>query len=154
VTYQRLSDRLEQVLREMEEEQDFGQMYLELVGLRADILTEEQAATENGLDRWTEQPLHSLLEQILGERRTGNLSNVDVVFVARKIAREIGVAVRPTHFLYNGEVRERVRRQLVVGLVEEVGVGRDDASHTADRMIELATRNRERFLRLAQTPHR
>ncbi|PKW14296.1 hypothetical protein [Saccharopolyspora spinosa] len=38
-TYQRLSERLEEILRQMEDDHDFGQAYLELVGLQAQTVT-------------------------------------------------------------------------------------------------------------------
>ncbi|HEX9339542.1 MAG TPA: hypothetical protein VF892_26800, partial [Pseudonocardiaceae bacterium] len=58
----------------------------------------------------------------------------------------------PAHFLYNGVVRERTRRRFVRELVGEAAFTPDEARKTADLLVDLATRNRERFLRLTRRP--
>ncbi len=153
VTYTRLSERLDEILDEMAEDQDFGQAYLDLLGLRTDTLATEQAATEHGLDRWTEQPVCSLLERVIGERPpTMTAPELEIVSVARRLSVHVASAVTPAHFLYNGVVRERTRRRFVRELVGEAAFTPDEARKTADLLVDLATRNRERFLRLTRRP--
>ncbi|MFC9251204.1 type I restriction endonuclease subunit R [Amycolatopsis thailandensis] len=147
-TYQKLSERLEEILDEMEEDHDFGQAYLDLIGLREETLAAEQDAADRGLDRWTEQPIFSLLEE--AREKLPDLPP-DMVDVARKLAVQLQLEVHRPHFLYNGTVRETARKRLVRRLVVEERFTPDVARNTADKLVDLATSNRERFLRL-ETP--
>lgn len=149
VMYERLSERLEAILQEMEEDQDYGQTVLDLLGLHTETLAAEQVATQHGLDRWTEKPIHSLLERLRAELPdTPALARLDIVFVARDLASQISIEVRPPHFLYSGEAQQRARRRWLVDLVREKQFPQDIARRTADELLALATNNRERFLRL------
>ncbi|HEV8559589.1 MAG TPA: HsdR family type I site-specific deoxyribonuclease [Actinophytocola sp.] len=147
VTYQRLSERLEEILRELEEEHDYGQAVLDLLGLRNETLVAEYVAAEHDLDRWTERPIHSLLERLAEELPEATVS-LDLVWVARDLATRIGAEVGRPNFLYNHAVREQVRRRWLKDLVEEKEFPPDAARRTADELLALATNNRERFLRL------
>jgi type I restriction enzyme R subunit len=133
----------------MEEDHDFGQAVLDLFGLRTDAVTEDQAATEHGLDRWTEKPVYNLLERARGEH-LNTLPPVDLVDRSRELSIEIGEALRAPHFPYKSEARERMRRKLVHDLIFNDGFQRDKALQTADELVNLATRNRERFLRFVR----
>src|SRR5262249_54881443 len=146
-SYRRLSERLEEILQHMEDDHDFGQAYLELVGLRAQTLVEEEATSELGLDRWTEKPIHSLLEEVVSNRP--GLAHLDIVTAARGLAGQISVEVLRPHFLYNGHVRETARKRLIQTLVVNTRLVPVDAQHIADKLVDLATSNRERFLRLS-----
>ncbi|MFS8096170.1 HsdR family type I site-specific deoxyribonuclease [Lentzea alba] len=150
-TYRRLSERLDEILQQMEQDHDFGQTYLELVGLRAQTLAEEEATTELGLDRWTEKPIYSLLEEAVANRKPG-LAQVDVFTAARGLALQISAEVLRPHFLYNGHVRDTARKRLINTLVVETRLAPSDAQHIADKLVDLATSNRERFLRLVDRP--
>jgi type I restriction enzyme R subunit len=149
-TYQTLSERLEEILRQMEDDHDFGQAYLDMVGLRTQTLAEEEATAEQGLDRWTEKPIYSLLEQV--RHNLPALANIDVVFAARGLAEQIRVEVQRPHFLYNGQVRDTARKRFIHTLVVDIQFTPDIARNTADKLVDLATSNRERFLRLGRRP--
>jgi type I restriction enzyme R subunit len=150
-TYRRLSERLDEILQQMEQDHDFGQTYLELVGLRAQTLAEEAATTELGLDRWTEKPIYSLLEEAVANWKPG-LAHIDIFTAARGLALQISTEVLRPHFLYNGHVRDTARKRLINTLVVETRLAPSEAQHVADKLVDLATSNRERFLRLADRP--
>ncbi|MCG8921432.1 type I restriction endonuclease subunit R [Lentzea sp. CC55] len=149
VTYQRLSDRLEEILERLGEDHDFGQAFLAMMDLHGDTVAQDQVVNEHGLDRWTEQPVYSLLEQALAALPDeATTLRIDLVDRARLLSRTIAVEVQPHHFPYNGQVRDRARKTLVGKLKWDVKLPLSAARYTADRLMELATRNRERFLRL------
>lgn len=149
VMYERLSERLEAVLQEMEEEHDYGQTVLDLLGLHAETLAAEQAATQHGLDRWTEKPIHSLIERLREDLPdVPAVARLDSVQVARDLAVQIVREVRRPHFPYNREAQQQARRRWLGNLVNEKQFPPDTAMKTADELLALATNNRERFLRL------
>ncbi|PKW14294.1 hypothetical protein [Saccharopolyspora spinosa] len=108
--------------------------------------------TELGLDRWTEKPIHSLLEEAMADRPA--LAQLDIVTAARGLAVQISDEVLRPHFLYNGHVRETARKRLIQTLVVDIRFTPATAQHIADRLVDLATSNRERFLRLNDRPPR
>jgi type I restriction enzyme R subunit len=151
VTYQRLSERLDEVIQQMEDDHDFGQAVMNLLGLRDEVVAEETTANENDLDRWTEKPVYSLLERALSElSAVDTVAKVDLVFRARELSVMIGHAVEVPHFLFNHVVRERVRRELVRHLVIQLKFKQDLAGKTVDELVALAARNRDWFLRLVR----
>lgn len=151
VTYQRLSERLDEILQQMEDDHDFGQAVIDLLGLREDMVAEETATNEHDLDRWTEKPVYSLLERAMSERPTGpTVATVDLVARARELSVVIGHAVEMPHVLYNNAARERVRRELVHHLVIKYRFKQDQAGKTVDELVALAARNRDWFLQLVR----
>lgn len=149
VMYERLSERLEAILKDLEEDHDYEQTVLDLLGLHSETLAAEEVASQHGLDRWTEKPIYSLLER-LRDQHPGiqALARLDIIDVSRALAAQISVEVRPPHFLYNGEARQRARRRWLGHLVRDWHFPQDTATRTADELLALATNNRERFLRL------
>ena len=84
--------------------------------------------------------------------RKAVLAQADLFTAARGLALQISTEVLRPHFLYNGHVRDTARKRLINTLVVETRLPPSDAQHVADKLVDLATSNRERFLRLASRP--
>lgn len=144
VGYEVLGERLEQIVRTLGAEQDEAAAVAAMLGLRDDIAVAERAGAASGLDRWTEQPVLGVLQ-----RATGSTApRPDLVDAARTLALEISDRVDRPHFHYSTEVREELRRHLVMRLVTWQQLTLDEARRTADELVRIASSSRERFLRL------
>jgi type I restriction enzyme R subunit len=151
VTFRGLSERLDEIIQQMEDDHDFGQAVIGLLGLREDVVVEESAATEHDLDRWTEKPVYSLLERALSELPAGHtVATIDLVVCAKELSVVIGHAIEIPHVLYNSVAREDVRREVVHHLVIDYRFKQEQANKTGDELMSLAARNRDWFLQLVR----
>ncbi|MFF4804618.1 type I restriction endonuclease subunit R [Streptomyces sp. NPDC001351] len=157
--YERFSERLEEVIRRMEE--DFEQAAASLESLARDVreAESERATGEGGLDPWTEQPIHGLLCRDYEEADGSAVpESVDRVKAARDIAACVAVLVKSPNFQRLPEARNRVRKHLRNFLEDEVHVDWEVTGPLANLLLELAVERHEDFLRYGRrgegwTPH-
>ncbi|MEU3249382.1 type I restriction endonuclease [Streptomyces sp. NPDC006997] len=146
--YERFSERLEEVIRRMEE--DFEQAAASLETLARDVreAESESAAGAGGLHPWTEQPIHGLLCRDYDEADGPAVpESVDRVKAARDVAACLAVLVRSPNFQRLPEARDRVRRELRNFLEEEVYVDWEVTGPLANLLVELAVERHADFLR-------
>lgn len=146
--YERFSERLEEVIRRMEE--DFEQAAASLETLARDVLDAESDGTSGpgGLDPWTEQPIHGLLCRDF-EEADGPVvpESVDRIKAARDIAACMSVLASSPNFQRLPEARNRVRKVLRDFLETQLHVDWDATGPLANLLVELAVERHEDFLR-------
>ncbi|MCZ0209041.1 type I restriction endonuclease [Streptomyces sp. UMAF16] len=146
--YERFSERLEEVIRRMEE--DFEQAAASLEALARDVrdAENEDAAETDGLDPWTEQPIHGLLCRDYDEADGPAVPEpVDRVKAARDVAACLAVLVKSPNFRRLPEARDRVRKHLRNFLEEELRVDWEVTGPLANLLVELAVERHDDFLR-------
>ncbi|CAL9602373.1 type I restriction endonuclease subunit R [Streptomyces sp. enrichment culture] len=149
--YQRFSERLEEIVREMSD--DFAQAAAALAVLVADVVAAEddESGLDSGddrvrdLDRWTEQPVYGLLKEAFEE--TGTPDGADLVQGARGLTAEISRLVGSQDFVTLADTQIRVRRELRVYLESDLHMDWSRVGDLAADLVELARNRHADFLR-------
>lgn len=138
VRYQRFSERLEEIVRSMAE--DFEAAAAAMQDLVEDIrAADEDTAAPDGLDPYTERPVHSLLEETLKQPDGTPLPpGTDLVQASRDLTVEIAGLVHGPHFGWLPESRDRVRRELRHYLEDRLNVAWGATGPLASLLVELA----------------
>lgn len=146
-TRQQFSRRLEETTSEMAA--DFAAAVAAMLRLRQDLLDAEDVPNPHGLDRFTEEPVHSFLEAALAAQRLELASaGVDLVEASRTLALEAAEEAEPPHFLTSETLQERARRRLIVRIEDLAGIEYAQARRVAAQVIRLLLERRTAFLEL------
>ncbi|MGY1456092.1 type I restriction endonuclease subunit R [Streptomyces sp. SS8] len=149
VVYGRFSERLEQIVRSMNE--DFEQAASAMADLVDEVVRAGEAEGEDdgtGLDPWAEQPVHRLLKQALEEGGQAPAPpGADLVAATRNLTVEIAGMVRPPQFATLPLAQDKVRRRLRRLLEEHMAMDWDATGTLAGKLLDVARERREDFLR-------
>ncbi|ARZ67734.1 type I deoxyribonuclease HsdR [Streptomyces albireticuli] len=145
--YQRFSDRLEEIVRQMGE--DFERAAAEMADLVSDVTAAGAGeGGDAGLDPWTEQPVHGLLRAEF--ERTGGPDlppGVDLIQAARELTVEMAGLVRSPDFVRLSDTRTRVGRELRNYLEDQLAMDWDHTGPLSSLLVELAVERHPEFVR-------
>jgi type I restriction enzyme, R subunit len=143
--YDRLSERLEQILAELQGRWD------ELMVALSEIIREARAgrqADDTGLDPETQAPFLGLLKQeVAGNGDLGRTQLERLAQVTIDLVDHIQQEIRLVGFWQNAHAQEVLHRWLVQFLDDQDLLPFDRLSHAADRLVELAKANHIRLTR-------
>ena len=155
VRYQRLSDRLEDILARLHGSWD--QLAFELDGLRDDVTAFEvhsdhlPSGEEIDLDRRTGRPIFGLLEEWLAQltpspRSTSTLSRHDLVRLTGVIVEVVREGVAPPHFPESPHLQETLRKSIRRTLIDAGAFDRPKATEVSTQILDIVRANRRHYL--------
>lgn len=145
VFYQKLSERLEEILKKFEE--DWEQLALTLREFVDEVQKGRQADEIPGLDPKTQAPFYAVLKE---EREKANpLVGGDAAWLAGKtveLVAQVGQTMGVDGFWRNPVRQDELRGQIFMFLVDEDVVPLERAELVAGRVMELARANHQRLV--------
>jgi len=153
--YQRLSDRLEDILARLHGSWD--QLAFELGTLRDYVTAFEvhsnhlPSGEEIDLDRRTGRPIFGLLEERLAQlapspRSTSTLSRHDLVRLTGVIVEVVREGVAPPHFPESPHLQETLRKSIRRTLVDAGAFDRPRATEVSTQILDIVRTNRRHYL--------
>jgi type I restriction enzyme R subunit len=141
VRYQRLSERLERLLRELEDQVD--QLAFELRDLVEEVRIGPQA-DDSGLDPRLERPLYDIVAEVT-EDQEESLTEQQLGTLIRQWRRHIVTEARRVDFASRPFAQERLRRWLFNRLIDEEITDLDGAGPVADQLMQVVRANADRY---------
>ena len=144
VHYAKLSERLEEILRQ------FGENWEQLALALQDFIEEVEAGRTEapaGLDPQTQGPFLAILKE--EREKQGPVSSSDLTWLAGltvQLVDRIRTETAVVSFWSNPHAREVLRGEIFTFLDDNEIVPFEDADLVADRLMELAKANRERLV--------
>src|SRR5690606_5348421 len=148
VYYQKLSERLEEILEKFDK--DWEQLVMALQDLVEKATQGREKDDSNGLDPQLHAPFFDLLKQ--EREKEASLSGSDVKWLAELTVRMVDEIIRGTihvvGFWKSPTRQQELHGRLFVFLDENEIVEFDRAEAVADRVMELAKANQHKLTRL------